>query len=205
MDLKNNFWKDFFNHFTSECKKLYQNKGFNYDIPKEDQIRSSLYSFLTNKELLVEVESNIYVKNPKKHQATPRFDLRVLNKDFDLIIEIKRTTALNIWTNDFRNYLSSWQFDIDKLESLDNTEDFDKGNIKDKTRKCFLLFIFTNHDEKSQQLLEKLNGRIISFKNYVKEKWIDYDFYETEYVSFGNYSSASSNHELKAKMLVWWK
>lgn len=207
--LNKSFWSQFFEYFTEECKVLYESKGFNYDIPKEEQIRASLYSFLKKKGHIMEVECNIFPKNPEKYQATPRFDLRVLSNDFDTLIELKRTTALDIWTNDFSNYLRSWEADIDKLDYLDDNENYDKWKIKNDIKKCFVLFIYTNNNEESDKLYNKLLAKINEFKEYVKDKWGNDICFESEFIPLGKYTyssaSPSSEKEAKVKLLVWWK
>jgi len=52
-------WEEFYQDFVKECKELYENKGFTYDIPCEEQIRSALYSFLRKKGHLIELESSV--------------------------------------------------------------------------------------------------------------------------------------------------
>ena len=58
--LKNKqLWEEFFKHFCEECKLLYKNRGFTYLVPKEEQVRSQIYSFLRKKGFLIEIESDI--------------------------------------------------------------------------------------------------------------------------------------------------
>jgi hypothetical protein len=203
MELSNDFWKDFFDSFTNECKQLYSCKGFSYDIPKEEQIRSSLYSFLKGNKVLLELESDLFLR--KNSKVIAEYDLRLISNKKDILIEIKRSTALDIWTNDYTNFEKYWKKDIEKLDYADCEQEYDRGNINCNVGKCFLLFVFTNETEKSQKNFGKLSKKIESFKEYINEKWTNNQFYETNFVYIGDYISGNSEHKAKSKMLVWWK
>lgn len=212
MNLLNNkqFWEEFFEEFVKECKELYNKKGFNYDIPKEDQIRVSLYSSLRKKGFFVELESNLFIneKYRKKYQATPRFDLRVIMNDYDLLIEIKRTTALDTWFNDYTNYLKSWKKDIEKFEKFKDLKKYDLWKIKSNPKRCFLLGIFTHNNDKSEKELEKLNLKIKEFKDFIHDTWQGYETYETNPTSLGNYKSRftptkEETREAMVKFIIW--
>lgn len=57
-------WNSFFDEFGEETISLIKNNEFTYVIPKEEQIRSALYSFLKKDFPLIEIESDL-VKNDK--------------------------------------------------------------------------------------------------------------------------------------------
>lgn len=202
MDSLNNkqFWEEFFEEFVKECKELYNKKGFNYEIPKEEQVRCFLYYFLKKKNYLVESESNLFKEETKK--SVGLYDLRVIMDDYDILIELKRTTALDTWYNDFTNYLESWKKDIEKLEMIDNKGIYNRWNIKNKLRKCFLLCVFTN--DNSKEHLDKLDKKIDEFKDIIGKKWSIIP--ETDLSFIGNYRYSFSKEDTrnaKVKFIIW--
>ena len=147
-------WEEFYKEFVKECKQFYENMGFTYEIPSEEQIRAVLYAFLRNKDYLIELESDLFKKNPKK--VAGMYDLRIINKDYDVIVEIKRAWGLNGWSNGYKEFIGSWENDIKKLDKLEKDE-YESENINPKRKKCFVLVIFTNKDLFYDRLKKKID------------------------------------------------
>jgi len=91
------------------------------------------------------------------------YDLRVINKDFDLLIEIKRTWGLKQWENKYLEFLRSWKKDIKKLRNLEENE-YESKNINNERKKCFVLITFSNKDLFYNHLKEKID----EFNKYLK-------------------------------------
>jgi len=158
-------WEEFYQDFVRECKKLYENKGFTYDIPCEEQIRSALYSFLRKKEYLIELESDLFKKGEDEKKVVGMYDLRVINKDFDLLVEIKRTWGLNGWMNKYKEFFDSWNKDIAKLKMLEE-EEYESENINSNRKKCFMLMTFSDNNSFYDHLKEKINEFNESLKEW---------------------------------------
>lgn len=151
-------WEEFYKEFVKECKKLYENKGFTYEIPSEEQIRAVLYTFLRSKGYLIELESDLFKKDTEKNtkNVAGMYDLRIINEDYDLIVEIKRAWGLKYWSNGYKEFIDSWDNDIKKLDKLEK-EEYESENINPKRKKCFVLVIFTNKDLFYDRLKEKID------------------------------------------------
>jgi hypothetical protein len=148
------FWKEFYQEFVNECKELYNHNGFTYDIPSEEQIRSALYAFLRKKGYLVELESDLFRKDSKR--VVGEYDLRVINKEYDLIVEVKRAWGLKNWSNKYKEFSDSWEEDISKLDKLEKDE-YESEKINDNRKKCFVLAIFTNREDFHNKLKNKVD------------------------------------------------
>jgi len=196
------FWKSFYQSFLNETIDLYKNEGLNYDIPKEDQFRCSLYSFLRQKGFNVEVESNLLINEKKriKYKSTLRFDLRVLGVK-DTLIELKRAYGLDIWHNDYKYFLNSWKKDIIKLNSLED-DNYDLQFIKINPDKLFVLFVFYDNPKKYDKIMQKL----VLFREFLKDEWKNFKEYSSEtnviYETKQN-SIKSEKNDILMKMFVW--
>jgi len=162
--MKREFWESWFDYYIDEVKRLYEVGGINYDIPQEAQITSSIYSYVKN-DLLVEFESDLYYADTKKIKK--KIDLRVIGKQNDVLIEVKRGTGIIEWINDFgdvrgigrksKGYLELCKGDIDGLD----TKGVLLHNIKNP-HKVFLSILYLNRESTENVknyglFLEKLN------------------------------------------------
>ncbi|MDO8740352.1 MAG: hypothetical protein Q7J54_02120 [Candidatus Woesearchaeota archaeon] len=166
-------WEEFFKDFCEECKELYKIKGFTYSIPKEEHIRSALYSFLKTKGCKMEVESDFfegYRKDGYPKQAG-EYDIRIISP-FSSVIEIKRASALKDWQNGYSDFLEKWRDDIKKLEKIGKlapttpkTEE-DWNKINRKSEKCFVLITFSNkplYDNLKKKSIDEFNSNLNGF------------------------------------------
>ncbi|MBU0591684.1 MAG: hypothetical protein ABIJ10_01910 [Candidatus Micrarchaeota archaeon] len=156
MDLTNkDFWNNFWVKFGDEIIALDAKNALSYDIPKEEQIRASLYSYLSNSSVLVELESDF---RKDENSQINEIDLRILGDNKNYLVETKRAWALDGWYNKYGEYLADWKNDIEKLEIAA------KQQTK-QTLRCFFLTVFFD----SNNLFERL--KLNEINAYIMEKW----------------------------------
>jgi hypothetical protein len=153
------YWKRFFGEFNKEVKSLTKNNGFTYVIPKEEQIRCALYSFLKKDFNLIEIESDLI----KNNRVISEFDLRIISSS-DLFIEIKRAWSLKNWINKYSEWIYDWKKDIEKLDNLDNPE-YSNSIINKNFKKCFVLVTFADNNNNLSKY------KITDLNNFIEEKW----------------------------------
>lgn len=152
---KKEFWEEFFGEFCNECRELYAHKGFNYDIPQEGQLRSALYSFL-KKDYSIEIETDIFSRKTGNLKVVGKYDLRAITPQHDIVIELKRATALTIWNNDYSGFLKSWKKDIQKLKWL-NKGEYVLRFINKNNKKIFILITFWDSEKHNKSLKERID------------------------------------------------
>ncbi len=94
-------------------------KGYSYEIPKEEQIRSAFWSALQSDEIVCELEWNIYTTEARP-KVSGEIDIvgymRKSNLGLpSLFLEIKRTWNLKGWHNKGSEMLAGIKMDIEKL------------------------------------------------------------------------------------------
>jgi len=155
--LTEGFWNDFFQSEVRHLIRLYEQNAFSYELPKEEQLRSDLYGYLTEKNYFVEIESDLIEKSTEKVKS--EFDLRVLSDDADFFIEIKRTWGMQDLMNKYGEFLESWKDDINKL-LLAGTDSY---TLRSTQRYCcfFLIAIYDNPTFRSRLKINELHEYIL--------------------------------------------
>lgn len=166
------FWNGFFDVLAEGLTELCSRKDYKYEIIKEAQIRSELFCYLKKKGYLVEVEADVLKKNNKPYNNA--CDIRIIEKNQDVFVEIKRAWSIADWTNNqYPRQLQSWKDDIDKMCPRVRLKYKIKGRTKKEQVRCFLLVAIYKNEEGFEGL------PINDIKDYVKKKW-NTDFIPSE-------------------------
>lgn len=152
--LSSRFWSGFWQSFQSEIQELERRGWLSNDIPKEEQIRSSLYAYLckSKRGQCVEIEASI-----PGSEKRGEIDLRVFGKP-PVLIELKRTWALSHWQNKYSESLRGWKSDVQKLN-------LPSASKNEGYRRCFLLVVFYGSDEFFNKI------KLGDISAYMHSKW----------------------------------